>query len=173
MSQKILKGHIILVKLFLRSAFKCFGKPSLCHGPVSFVSLYVIFYFKYSCFASEANQCLFALLLVGTLQPLDCYFNHYQSKLGHKTDTWSVGEGFRFNADFNLFWSWFVCVIIALLWKSGAILDLPCPSVILKFCFSVIPWLPHFVEYFKCLWSYFHETYTTCGPWWTGGVVVE
>ena len=28
--------------------------------------------------------------------------------------------------------------IIALLWKSGAILDLPCPSAILWFCDSVI-----------------------------------
>ena len=29
-------------------------------------------------------------------------------------------------------------IFIALLWKSGAILDLPCPSIILWFCHSVI-----------------------------------
>ena len=34
-----------------------------------------------------------------------------------------------------------VYIIIAPLWKSGAILDLPCPSVIPSLRHSVIPWL--------------------------------
>ena len=38
-----------------------------------------------------------------------------------------------------------IYIIIALLWKSGAILDLPCPSGILWFCHSVIPSFCHSV----------------------------
>ena len=43
------------------------------------------------------------------------------------------------------------CIIIALLWKSGAILDLPCPSVILSCCYSVL------LRFFPVSWEWIYR----------------